>query len=261
MPRPPQLAPLRLAAASHSWRIFIKAAQVIDDSQQPLLTRTVAAFCLAAQMGAFAPSDRPAPARASVRNVRFNDNDAEFEVGLEGIDQRSFQVLRQMLCGLRTEDLTVVAITIAGPGLALQQGPVPSSIAQFEADEESIYPRLIAGAPLRGDDTGGFSIGARLRRCEVTVDERVTTSHLGALREIAYAWFSLLECGGYALPVEMPWAVNNVGGAINPFDVNSLELTVYKFESSEQAWFSLANMIHLTGPSLGLRATEIRVND
>lgn len=261
MPNPHQLATLRLADASHSWRILITVAQAIEDSQQPMLTKTVAAFCLAAQMGAFSTSDTPAPVGASVRDMHFNDNCAEFEVDLDGIDQRSTQVLRQMLCGLRTADINVIAITIAGPGLALQQGPVSSSIAQFEANEESIYPRLIAGVPLRGDDTAGFSIGARLRRCEVTIDDRVTTSHVEALREITYAWFSLLECGGYALPVEMPWVVNNVGGAINPFDVNSLELTVYKFESSEQAWLSLANMIHLAGPSRGLRAVEVRVDD
>ena len=70
-----------------------------------------------------------------------------------------------------------------------------------------------------------------------------------------------LECGGYALPIEMPWVVNNVGGAINPFDVCSLELTVFKFESSEQAWLSLANMIHVAGPALGLRTIEISVDN
>jgi hypothetical protein len=59
----------------------------------------------------------------------------------------------------------------------------------------------------------------------------------------------------------MPWVVNNVAGSINPFDASSLELTVLRFDSSEQAWLVLANMIYVSGPALGLRALEIRVDD
>ena len=169
MLRPPQLAALRFAGASHSTRILVKAAQAVDGTAERMLGETVAAFCRAARMGAFCLSSRPAAVQAAVRSVHYNDNDAVFEVDFEGIDHRSFQVLRQMISGLQTEDLHAVAITVAAPGLELQQAQLPS-VSQFESDEESVYPKLIAGVPLVRSAEVGFAIGSRLRRCEITID-------------------------------------------------------------------------------------------
>lgn len=263
MPSQPALAGLHFAgagAATGPCRLLVRASSPFSGEQQKMLYTTVSTFGLAAARGAFGVSGSD-PVRGTVASAHYNAGDAEFECDLHAIEPRSFQVLRQMLTGLQTEGLDIVSVNVMG----LAQPPhaaLPSTLTAFEDDEEAMYPGLVAGVPLLlPGDSDSFSVGSRLRRCEITLVESVASRHLDAMRDIADPWFTMLECGGYALPVEMPWVVNNVGGSINPFDTCSIELTVIRFDSSEQAWLALANMIHVAGPGLGLRALEIRVDD
>jgi hypothetical protein len=68
-------------------------------------------------MGAFCSSASPTAVRAEVTDVQYSDTDAEFEIDYQAIDHRSFQVLRQMLSGLRTEGFDVLDVTVVSPGL------------------------------------------------------------------------------------------------------------------------------------------------
>ncbi|HSI49046.1 MAG TPA: hypothetical protein VLA61_12310 [Ideonella sp.] len=224
------------------------AAAVID---------TVAGFCAVAGLGAFIDSAAAGPAVCRLLSAEPHPLSLRFELDCNGLDLRSFQVLRNMMAKLREGHIDVQAISVSGAQLRFPSDPDVPLID--EDNEAGAYPQVHGAVRMgRADEDDDIFAGAR--RCLLVLHAPVTQAHLDALQSILRPWFMLLEAGGYALPLGWPWQLECMGDTAAQFDEKSIEINVLRFRASEEAWSALANMVWVNARELGLPVSHIEID-
>ncbi|WBS00586.1 hypothetical protein OU994_19975 [Pseudoduganella sp. SL102] len=155
------------------------------------------------------------------------------------IDERAFQLLRNMVARLRAEKVLVDSIQVMDTEHIHAQPVQPDW--PDEDNEEAAYPTpgARAAALLAFEDTD-FS---KVRRCLVEVDNRLFPDQVTRFAAWVRPWYALLEAGAFAMPVGHPAVTDSIAGFVSQFDPVTIEVAVDRFMASECAWGILANMV------------------
>lgn len=163
---------------------------------------------------------------------------ARQQLQLSGVDARAFQLLRNMVAGLRAEKVLVRSIRIVD--LEHRDGQPLQCDWPDEDNEDAAYPVASerAAALLRFED-GDF---AKARRFLAEVDNRLFPEQVTRFAGWVQPWYALLEAGAFAMPVGHPAVTGSVAGFVSQFDPVTIEVAADRFMASETAWGILANM-------------------
>jgi hypothetical protein len=155
------------------------------------------------------------------------------------IDVNCFQILRNMASRLSLDGLFIKNIEVELPDnqqIGRFELPVPD-----ENNEEKVYPSRSA--------KNNFSIlwedsdFSKSRRVLVEMVDRPGSDMASALSLYVKSWYTLLEGGGFAMPVGLPNETESTTGRVIQFDESSFEISVSRFQASEMAWNVLINII------------------
>ncbi|MHB8474550.1 MAG: hypothetical protein ACYDC8_17215 [Gammaproteobacteria bacterium] len=154
------------------------------------------------------------------------------------LDPLVFQCLRQMVSLIRKDDINIDKIRVVDCGAL---NPTQVSLGWPDEDNEAqAYPRLspeLERALLF--ESADF---AKSRRFLVELDRSITPVALVEFERWVLAWYRLLECSAFSMPVGLPQETDSLVGQVSQFDDVTVEVTVDRFLASEQAWLVLANM-------------------
>jgi hypothetical protein len=237
--------------------LIVELAAPLDDAGGDLIDSAIEVFCTAAALGAFCEeSAAPGSCICRVLSSDRPSGRVQFELECRGIDHRAFQVLRNMLAKLNEEGVRARELSIRSTSIRLPEVPVAPLID--EDNEDEAYPPLHRGASVEvaDEDVGG----SWFRRCVVMLRAPVGQAQVDALGSLASPWFDVLEAGGYAMPLDFPWDVECVGDTVAQFEEDSMEVTVLRFQASEEAWCVLGNLIFMNATALGLAVERVVVD-
>jgi hypothetical protein len=249
----------RRGDTSMTTRLVVELAAPLDEVTAEQIESAIDTFCRASDLGGFCERS-VRPGECACRRVSSERLQAamRFELACKGIDYRAFQVLRNMLAKLQEQGVRTRELAVFGTQRSLPEDPIAPLID--EDNEELAYPPLHDAASLSFADENDAS-ASWLRRCVVSVRVPVEQSHVDALRSLANPWFDVLEAGGFAMPLDFPWDVESVGDTVTQFEECSMEVTVLRFQASEEAWSVLANLIHMNASALGLDLERVVVDE
>lgn len=202
--------------------------------------RLVAVFTQAGELGAFpAAAHSGGPSRIGrIAGPKSSDQSIAFEMTASGITPQAFQILRNLLGWSEAIHGGVASLRIRDKQRRDQgrTAPFPGDV-----DEEDAYP-----PPW---EKLGFAIDwentqySKSRRCLIEAARPLETADVEQVAETARAWSALLDEGGFVLPSDFPSETESSSGSVSQFDEYSVEISVLRFQASEMAWASLANMI------------------
>lgn len=154
------------------------------------------------------------------------------------VTPEAFQIFRLLVAKLLARDVRISQISITGVNQSdatIARMPVPS-----DATEDHAYPqRGKLAVPLKFEDIPC----SKMRRVEVELVETVEAAQLDAIQAVAAPWFTLVNDGGFAMPLGHPLDVLSSVGTVQIFDDNTIEIVADRFVASEMAWNVLINML------------------
>lgn len=227
--------------------------------QAKAVMAVVDTFCRVAALGGFSEKDVPIGA-CTCRRLSHEPFAAGVRIELEctGIDTRAFQTLRNMLAALELGSAHVTTLTVAGDALRWPEERLAPEID--EDNEDRTYPPVHPAVRLAYGDDDEAAVASWFRRCLLTLNGPVGQQHLDAVADLVVPWFDLLVFNGYAMPVDWPWDVANTADTVAQFEADSIEVTMLRFQSSEEAWSPLANLLWANAPAIGLPVHSIVVD-
>lgn len=169
----------------------------------------------------------------------------------------ALQVLRSTVGGLRHIGILCreIQIVAGGATASLHNATVPWP---DEDTEWSAYPTLNTVAKdLLVSDSDNQSWSRRML-IDMT-PTIISPAWLPSLREWIAPWVDLLEGGAYAMPIDHPAEVASIYGGLSQFDRHTLEIAIDRFQASECAWYSLANLV-CAHPIMGPQIKQIVID-
>jgi hypothetical protein len=155
------------------------------------------------------------------------------------LNPKAFQVLRNMVSGLRRDGLFVNRMLVTD---RKEPGAQEKLLhAANEDNEEETYPTLSSRVlvPPAWED----SDFKKMRRCLVELLRPPETAEVQKYIDWIKPWYAVLEAGGFSLPIGLPHETDCIRGPPAQFDELTIEIVVDRFFASECAWIVLANML------------------
>lgn len=197
-------------------------------------------FVEAGRLGGFPiAAVEPTQSRLTLHSSVIQSQHLLYQLQTTYVTPQAFQVLRNQMARLQLIYPPVSRITVRQVGAKSPEtvtAPVPA-----ENNERRIYPPMSTKL--------NFAVefeaieGSHARRCVVEHAGVLPPEQVAKAAAPVNAWFELLEGSGFALPIGHPAETDSLGDSVSQFDEVSLEISVFSFRASEQAWNVLMNIL------------------
>ncbi|MEA3548057.1 MAG: hypothetical protein U9R66_10380, partial [Thermodesulfobacteriota bacterium] len=241
-----------------SYEVAFNISSPVDETVFGELARIVSVFVEAGGHGGFPdPYVSPNHARLTLKSTKLA-LPGDFICIMEAyyVDRRAFQLLRNMAGRLKLQNIDVMCIVVtelAQREILAVDVPEPNDL-----NEGDVYPEISfqVGIKLEGEETG-FS---KARRCLVEMRNSVNALHVLGITDWIKSWYLLLEAGAFAMPVGLPEDTHSICGSVTIFDENTVEISMDRFQASENAWNVLVNMIDAYCSNTSLSVSKIIID-
>jgi len=239
--RLPSLVLSGSAGPKVSYEVTFDISTPVDEPVYEQLDWLIGVFAEAGGHGGFAvPSVSPSQSRLSLVSSSPSPPDSFLcKLGTNFVDQRAFQLLRNMAGRLKRQNINVRRIAVIELGSKAHQlveAPEPS-----EENENDVYPEISSSVRLEVE--GEESEFSKARRCLVEMRNPIEASHVLGIADWIKPWYLILEAGAFAMPIGLPDETDSISGSVTIFDEITVEISVDRFQASECAWNVLVNLL------------------
>ncbi|MDX8507950.1 hypothetical protein [Mesorhizobium captivum] len=171
-----------------------------------------------------------------VHRTNFDTHTFRADLEMAAIDGRFLECLRSSLVASGKTDAYIALELLAAANGNRHELPYPD-----EVDGRPVYParRIRLQFVLTIDAT----ITSRMRRLVLTMRGPQSPTEIAAVEDWITPWANALVNGAFVLPHIDPEIAANVFGGVQLFEEDSIEIVVDRFDSSEEAFDVLINML------------------
>ncbi|PTR08973.1 hypothetical protein C8R32_10452 [Nitrosospira sp. Nsp5] len=207
------------------------------------LSKCLRAFVQVGVHGGFVePTEAPHEGSLSLVSQDFgNPEKPRFLLEARSIDVRAFLVLQNLVARFSRRVHRVYGVEVRS--LAPLAGDVHVLFPPLTWDNaHDLYPGLSSFISVRVqiEDPQDYHKG---RRCVVEFQQPEVREKLELLREWINHWATIVELGGYSLPVREAHEAEAWVDVLQIYDEYSVEVVFSLFEAAEEAWKPLINLL------------------